>query len=193
MDAEFDIENFGDIGIEELSEMSVNEVEYVSNRRDLSDQLYSEIGDSRVVSGPDIDKWQTILMSNAFADELYLMDEMFLDNGYEAELHVGRDSFRQVEYDSFPRPEPLRLRVANEYGEFMEEVSHPFFDRMEEDEWRTPRGSSVEIGFGSYDETEVVDLGLEAMGIRVPTFMAYSSDVIRGSFGSDRIYGSLDG
>lgn len=158
---------------------------------DLEDVKASDVEDlsgGRASAAPDTEKWGDILMSSDFADGIYMLDQAFLDSGYSSELHIGRNAFNQVEYQSFPRPDVLDLMIADDYDVFMDEVSHQFFYGMERDEVRTPNGYSLEIGFGGYSETRSVDLGLEATDIRAPTLTSFNDRVIGDTFTDDSSY-----
>ena len=147
-----------------------------------------ELDGGRASDVPDTRKWKDILMSTDFADGIYMLDQALLDDGYNSEMHVGRNAFNQVEYQSFPRPDVLDLMIADDYDVFMDEVSHPFFYEMERDEVRTPNGYPLEIGFGGYSETRSLDLGLEAVDVRAPTLSSFNDRVIGDTFADDSSY-----
>ncbi|MEF8880245.1 MAG: hypothetical protein V5A72_00240, partial [Candidatus Nanohaloarchaea archaeon] len=127
-------------------------------------------------------------MSSDFADGIYMLDQAFLDSDYNSELHVGRNAFNEVEYQSFPRPDVLDLMIADDYDFFMDNVSHPFFYGMDTDEVRSPSDYPLEIGFGGYSDTKPVDLGLDATDIRVPTLPSFNDRVIGDAFKQDSNY-----
>lgn len=173
-----------EIGISEISEMPVSRVHYMAKAQDFLEtdsediDFYGQSDNLRVIAGPDTEKWEDILLSGSFADDIFLLDELFSKNSYDVEAHVSRPAFRQVEYENFPRPEPLGLMIDEDYEEFIEEVSHPFFHGMERDSLRSPKGSNIEVGFGGYNMSEPVDLGLDYLEVRVPSFIAYNESVI---------------
>lgn len=147
-----------------------------------------DLDGNRAAEAPDTDKWSDILMSSDFADGIYMLDQAFLDSGYNSELHIGRNAFNQVEYQSFPRPDVLDLMIADDYDVFMEEVSSRFFDGMERGEVRRPNAYPMELGFGGYSETRSLDLGLEATDIRAPTLTSFNDRVIGDTFTEDSSY-----
>jgi hypothetical protein len=158
---------------------------------DLEDVQASDVEDlsgGRASKVPDTEKWRAILMSSDFADGIYMLDQAFLDSGYNSEIHVGRNAFGEVEYQGFPRPDVLDLMIADDYDILMDEVSHPFFDGMEIDEVRSPRDYPMEIGFGGYSDTRSLDLGLESTDIRAPTLPAFNDRVIGDTFSRDSSY-----
>lgn len=158
---------------------------------DLEDVKASDVEDlagGRASEVPDTEKWSDILMSADFADGIYMLDQAFLDSGYDSEIHIGRNAFGEVEYGNFPRPEVLDLMIADDYDIFMEGVSHPFFSGMGRDEVRTPNGYPLEIGFGGYSDTRSLDLGLEATDIRAPTLPAFNDRIIGDAFTEDSSY-----
>lgn len=144
-----------------------------------------DLSGGRASDVPDTDKWAGILMSGSFADGIYMIDQAFLNDSYESEVHVGVNAFNQVEYQSFPRPDILDLMIADDYDRFMSEVSDPFFSCMDRDEFRTPPDSDIEIGFGGYRETKPIELGLEAMDVRVPTLSSYNDRVMGDAFSDE--------
>lgn len=163
-----------------IPDMTVDEV------RDLYDSTkgYSTDGfEPRSLRSPDTGRWEQILLSDHFADDLMLLDELFQEQGHEVETHVDRPSFRQVEYKNHPRPEPLGLMV-NDYDSFTENVSHPVFHGMNEDDRVRPTDSSIEVSFGCYDDSESLNLGFQSMDVHIPTFLSFNSSVLNQAFSS---------
>jgi len=165
--------------------LEVNEaLDFVENRSENNQELnVNEEGAApsyqpRFMRGPDILRWEAILSSDPFADDLEALSSIFQSQDYSVEAHVDRPSFRSVEYDLEPRPEFLGLMIADDYEEFMREVSHPVFHNISESDRIRPDGSQTEISFGSYDNTSKLGLGLEDLDVHIPTFSSYNSSVL---------------
>lgn len=161
-----------------IPDMSVDEV------RDIYESTSYSINDfePRSLRSPDTDRWEQILLSDHFADDLRLLDELFHEQGYDVETHVDRPSFRQVEYENHPRPEPLGLMVANDYDSFTENVSHPVFHGMNQNDRVRPTDSNIEVSFGSYEDSEPLNLGFQSMDVHIPTFLSFNSSVLNQAF-----------
>lgn len=147
---------------------------------------YSEDEYLRATSEPRVEPWSEIVRSPRFIDDLYKVDEIFVDNSYDAELHVGRNSFGQVEIECQREPEHLRLMVSNPYQDFTDNVDHRFFKGMERDEIRRSTGSNLEIGFGGYQQTRELPLSLERTEIHIPHFLEYTQRTLEDAFKTDR-------
>lgn len=142
-----------------------------------------------LLDGPDVERWATILDVREFRTSLDALDEIFRTYDYAVELHVGRPSFKQVEYDHRPKPDRLFLLIDDEYEAFTKRIRHPFFVSMDRDEFRTPKNASVVLGFGGYGETKPIPTDLEYAEIHVPTYDAYYHYVIQEFFDQ---YGTSD-
>lgn len=172
-----------------ITEMSVDRVR--DFYRSDEESVYGFDGDfePRSLRSPDTGKWEEILLSDHFANDLRLLDDLFHEQGYDVETHVDRPSFRQVEYESHPRPEPLGLMV-DDYEGFSENVSHPVFHGMGRDDKIRPTGSNIDVSFGGYDDVESLDLGFRSMDVNIPTFLSFNSSVLDQTFSSlDDSYG----
>lgn len=139
----------------------------------------------RFVRGPDIPRWEMILSSDPFTDDLEALSSIFQSQDYSVEAHVDRPSFRDVEYDMKSKPDFLGLMIANDYDEFMGEVSHPVFHELSESDRVRPEGAQTELSFGSYSNTSELGLDLDNLDVHIPTFSSYDSSVLE-SFSSWR-------
>lgn len=157
---------------------------YDFDAADMTD--YSAEGvELRYVEGPDIDRWEHVLDSIEFREDIYRLDSILESHDYSVEMHVGESSFKQVEFDNRPRPDPLVLAIDDSYDEFTSNVHHPFFMSMAEGELMSPEGSDVAVKFGGYSDTEVIPANLRSIDVRVPTFQAYTDVLMEDAFSFD--------
>lgn len=140
-----------------------------------------------ILRGPDTRTWEMILESPMHHDDMSAFDHLLERNGFDTvETHVGQRSYSDVAMSNQAVPSTLGLNINESYEEFMEGISHPFFDGMDRDEVRSPSDSDLRVGFGGYDTTVRVPTGFEVIEFRVPDMFSYADSVFNNSFMHDQ-------
>ncbi|MFB6115420.1 MAG: hypothetical protein ABEK04_03935 [Candidatus Nanohalobium sp.] len=144
-------------------------------------EMYEEITDEEGLAvgyehlEPDPDRWAVILQHDRFHGSMTQFDNLMADYDHDTELHVGPESFRQVNHESQSLPDELNFYIAEDREEFTDDVNHPLFREVDEGpEFTVPKGSNIGLAFGSYRDTIDVDEEFDYLDVRIPTAMAHS-------------------
>lgn len=165
------------------------ELEDIDPELGSAQDLYEEITDDQGLAEgyehlePDPERWAVVLQHDRFRDSITQFDDLMGDYDHFTELHVGPDSFRQLNHESQSLPDELNFYIAEDREEFIQDVNHPLFSELDDGPGFTvPKGSNIGLAFGGYRDTVDVEEDFEYLDVRIPTSLAHSDKALEKAF-----------
>lgn len=125
---------------------------------------------------PNPERWAVVLHHSRFHRSLTQLDDLMRDYDHVAELHVGEESFRDLNHREKRLPSQLNFYIAEDRQDFLREINHPVFREMGTDEFSVPKGTDIGLAFGERAYRDVINVpeNFDYLDVKVPTFFAHT-------------------